>query len=147
MLILPGTSNPYQALQVSLTNEYFSLASRRIWDFVEKFFPFLLSIGRVTLLKNIVMSRGYSNYRFAGTAIAFMIDKKGRGNGDNSRDHSSYEPSKTGCTVRNLYLRRTHLPNSVSGYRKRLVKKGIRTPPPRLSQDYLSVNSPHPPGL
>ena len=65
-----------------------------------------------------------------------MNGKKGRRNGDNRRDHSSYEPSKTSCAVRNPYLCHPHLPDSVSGYRKRLVKKGIRTPLSSISHEY-----------
>jgi hypothetical protein len=118
----------------------FSLVSRRIWDFVEKFFLFLPARNKVKVLKNTVMSIGCTNYRFTGTAIALMSGKKGRANGDNSRDHSSHEPFETGCTARDSYLRHTHLPDSVSGYRKRLVKKGIRTPPSRIYQEYLSFH-------
>ena len=69
-----------------------------------------------------------------------MNGKKWRRNGDNSRDHSSHEPFETGCTARGPYLRHTHLPDSVSGYRKRLVKKGIRTPPSRIYQEYSSLH-------
>ena len=106
---------------------FFSLVSRRIWDFVEKFFLFSPSQKQDQMVNNIVMSMSCNNHRTTGTAIAFMNGKKGRGNGDNSRDHSSYEPSETSCAVRNLYLRHTHLPDSVPRYRKRVVKKGIRT--------------------
>jgi hypothetical protein len=36
----------------------FSLVSRRIWDFVEKFFLFLPARNKVKVLKNTVMSTG-----------------------------------------------------------------------------------------
>lgn len=105
---------------------HFSLVSLRILDFVEKIFLFLPVSNKAKVLKSAVTSMGYSNYRFTGTAIAFMSGKKGRGNGDNYRDHSSHEPFETGCTARSPYLRHTHLPDRVSGYRKCLVKKRVR---------------------
>ena len=135
----PGPGPAERVKRDSIKN-IFSLVRRRIWDFVEKFFLFLPASNKVKVLKNTVMSTGYSNYRFTGTAIALMSGKKGRANGDNSRDHSSHEPFETGCAARSSYLRHTHLPDSVSGYRKRLVKKGIRTPPSRIYQEYLSFH-------
>ena len=95
---------------------------------MEKFFLSLTVNNEANVLKNTVMSIGCSNYRFTGTAIAFMSDKKGRGNGDNSRDHSSHEPFETSCTARSPYLRHTHLPDRVSGYRKRFSEKIIGLP-------------------
>ena len=83
------------------------------------------------------MSSGYNNHGITGTAIAFMNGKKGRGNGDNHRDHSSHKPFETGCTTRDFYLRYTHLPDSVSGYRKRVVKKRIALPPDCIKNTYV----------
>ena len=123
-----------------LRRNVFSLGGRRIWDFVEKFFPFLLVSTKAEVMKHTLISMSCLNNRFAGTAIALMTSKKGRGNGDNSRDHSSHEPPETGCTARNLYLRHTHLPDSLSGHRKRLAKKGIRTPPSRIHQKHSSFH-------
>jgi len=63
---------------------HFSLVSRRIWNFVEKFFLSLAVRNEANVLKKTVMSIGCSNYRFNGTAIASVNGKKGRDNGDNS---------------------------------------------------------------
>ena len=95
---------------------------------MEKIFPFLPVSNKAKVLKSGVISIGCSNCRLTGTAIAFMSGKKGRGNGDNYRDHSSHEPFETGCTARSPYLRHTHLPDRVSGYRKRFSEKIIGLP-------------------
>jgi hypothetical protein len=140
-LKLPGSCPiPIELCKSLLRMNVFSLVRRRIWDFVEKLFPFLLASTKAEVLKHTVISMTCLHNRFAGTAIALMSSKKGRGNGDNSRDHSSHEPPETGCTARNLYLRHTHLPDSLSGYRKRLAKKEIRTPPSRIYQKHPSFH-------
>ena len=129
-----GLPNPYRALQVSLTNECFFPRKTKNLGFCGKVLPFLPSQQQGGSDKNTVMSSGYNNHGITGTAIAFMNGKKGRGNGDNHRDHSSHKPFETGCTTRDFYLRYTHLPDSVSGYRKRVVKKRIALPPRIVSK-------------